>query len=229
MEPQEHRDEAVERLQRLDACAVSDALDRLGIAGAVLGIAPMTTAGRVVAGTVRTVQVAPRSDDAPRPHLATTAIESSGPGTVLVVANGARTDVSSWGGILSQAAQRRGVEGVIVDGACRDVDEARALAFPVFARAAVPVTARGRVVEEASDVPVRLGEVTVRPGDYAIADGSGVVVCPADRIEEALEIAEAIAAREAWMAEQVQAGRPVTDVMHDRSFERAHADAPEAR
>ncbi|MTV27501.1 4-carboxy-4-hydroxy-2-oxoadipate aldolase/oxaloacetate decarboxylase [Nitriliruptoraceae bacterium ZYF776] len=214
-------DPAVTRLRQLDACAVSDALDRCGIDGALLGITPRSVVGRRIAGRVSTVQVVERTDDTPRPHLGSRAIEAGDADTVIVVANGGRTDVSSWGGILSHAALAAGIAGVVVDGACRDVDEARELGFPVFARGTVPVTARGRVVEAATDVPVEIDGLRVAPGDYLVADGSGVVRCPAEHLDRVLEIAEDIAAREARMVEAVGRGVPITEVMHDRAFDAA--------
>ena len=84
-------------------------------------------------------------------------------------------DAGSWGGILSLGAKLRGVAGVIADGPVRDVDEARQMDFPVFGRTATARTARNRIVEVGTDIPVTIGDVTVRPGDYVLADGSAVV------------------------------------------------------
>jgi regulator of RNase E activity RraA len=212
-------DELAARLRRLDACAVSDALDRLGLGGAVTGIAPLVPVTTVVAGPVITVRVGPRPDDRPRPHLGATAIATASPGDVIVVDHRGRLDVSAWGGLLSLAAQRQGVAGVIVDGACRDVDEARTLGFPVFARAVVPVTARGRIIEESCGEPVVIAGVPVAAGDWVIADSSGVVFVPGDRAEQVVGLAERISAREAAMADAVRRGESIVDVMHDARFE----------
>jgi len=213
------RDELSARLTRLDACAVSDALDLLGLPGAVIGIAPLVTAAGPLAGPVITVRVGPRPDDQPRPHLGATAIATASPGDVIVVDHRGRLDVSAWGGLLSLAARERGVAGVIVDGACRDVDEARALSFPLFARAAVPVTARGRIVQETCREPVAIGGVPVRTGDWVIADASGVVFMSRSRADEVVGLAEKIAAREAAMADAIRAGESIVDVMHDARFD----------
>jgi regulator of RNase E activity RraA len=102
---------------------------------------------------------------------------------------------------------------VICDGAARDIDEARELEFPVFARAAVPLTARGRIVEESYQQPVVIGRVPVNPGDLVFADGSGVVFLPAARAEEIIQNAEMIAGREALMKEAVLRGDNVIEVM----------------
>jgi 4-hydroxy-4-methyl-2-oxoglutarate aldolase len=209
----------VARLAALDTCAVlSDALDRLGLRGVALGIRPLTVTERI-AGRVVTVQLGPTQGAAPAArHLGTAAIEAATPGDVIVVDHQGREDAAGWGGILSTAAKVKGILGVIVDGACRDVDESRALGFPVYARTAVPLTARGRAVEESFNQPVTIAGVPVRPGDLVLADGSGVVFVPAERAEEVIATAEAIAAREAEMTRAVLAGQPVSQVM-DRVYE----------
>ena len=146
-------------------------------------------------------------------HLGTTAVESADPGDIIVCDHRGRTDVAGWGGILSTAAKTRGVAGVIIDGASRDVDEAKGLGLPLFARAAVPLTARGRIVEESANEVIEIGGVSLAPGDYIIADNSGVVVVPQDRVAEVVPEAENIVAREQAMAADVMAGKSVVEVM----------------
>jgi len=93
-----------------------------------------------LSGSPRPSQLAPLAGEArAASHIATKAVAAAGSTDVLVVANGGRGDVSCWGGLLSLGASRRGIRGVIVDGACRDVDEAGELGFPVFARATTPL------------------------------------------------------------------------------------------
>lgn len=201
------------RLARLDTCGVSDALDRLGLDGAVLGIRPMWSCPRI-AGQVITLRLrrAEPGEHSSR-HLGTGAIDAGGPGQVIVIEHRDREDAAGWGGILSLAARVKGIEGVIVDGSCRDVDDNRDVGFPVFARAATPLTARGRVVEDSMGEPIRVADLVVSPGDYVIADWSGVVFIGAARAEEVIAIAETLAAREAAMAEAVRSGRSVVEVM----------------
>lgn len=210
--------ELVRRLRALDSCAISDALDEFGIDGVVLGPRPVWPVPHVVAGVVRTVTAGPRQPGGPAAHIAAAAVDASGPDHVLVVANGGRLDVSCWGGILSRAAVQRGIAGTVVDGACRDASEGAEVGYPVFARAVVPTSARGRIVQLAMDEPVEFGQVSVRPGDYVVADGNGVAFLPGERAAEIVEFAERIVAREAAMADAVAAGRPVSDVMHDSQF-----------
>src|SRR5690606_14432016 len=95
----------------------------------------------------------------------------------------------------------------------RDIDEAREIEFPLFASAAVPLTARGRTSEMSNGEPVEIGGVTVRQGDLVLADGSGVVFVDHDRAAEIIEAAEGIASVEAQMAARIEAGEPVDAVM----------------
>lgn len=205
-------DSVLERLRRLDSCAVSDTMDRLGLASAVTGIAPRS-ARRRLAGRVRTVKLEAAKGRTPSRHLCTAAIEAAEAGDVIVVEQKSGIDAAGWGGILSIGAQAKGVAGVIVDGPARDIDEATELGFPVYARAATARTARGRIIEVATGEPVSIGDVIVSAGDYVVADSSGVVFVPAAEIERVVVEAEKIAAREAAMAKAASAGEPMSQVM----------------
>lgn len=204
------------RLSKLDSCAVSDALDKLGLKGCVTGLLPLSSARRI-AGRVHTVKLLEKDKATPRSgpprHLGCAAIEACQPGDVIVVEQRTGIDCGSWGGILSLGAQLRGVAGVVADGPVRDVDEARQMDFPVFGRSGTARTARGRIAEEATDVPVTIGEVTVHPGDYVLADSSAVVFVAAADIGRVLEAAELIAAREAAMASALRTGKRISEVM----------------
>ena len=210
--------EIAARLARVDACAVSDALDKLGLAGAVRGIHRFTT-NRRVSGRVLTVKLEP--DDG-RPaasrHLSTAAVEAAQPGDVIVVEQRTGIDAAGWGGNLSLGASLRGVSGVIVEGSTRDVDEAQDYDFPVFARSHTCRTARGRIVETATNVPILVGDVTVSPGDFVVADGSAVVFVAARDVERVLDAAEAVVEREREMAAALRAGVPISQVM-GKSYE----------
>ena len=201
------------RLARLDSCAVSDALDKLGLAGAAAGIHRLST-DRRISGRVVTVKLdRDTGQPAASRHLGTSAIEASHPGDVIVVEQRTGIDAAGWGGVLSLGASLKGIAGVIIDGPTRDVDEARVHDFAVFARDHTARTARGRIVETGTNVPVTVGDIPVAPGDFVVADGSAVVFVRAQDIDRVLDAAEAIAAREAGMADSLRAGRPITQVM----------------
>jgi regulator of RNase E activity RraA len=189
----------------------------------VTGIRPLWPCERVVAGRARTIQAAPRTPDASGQHIASPLIAVAEPGDVAVIANGGREDVSCFGGILAVAALARGMAAVVIDGACRDIAESDELGLPVFGRAVVPVSARGRIVQVSMDEPVELAGVTVSTADYVIADRSGVVFVPAAEAARVVELAERITARERAMIEAVRAGESVLEVMHDSRFPKAEA------
>jgi regulator of RNase E activity RraA len=202
------------RLARLDTCTLSDALDLLGMEGVISGLVPLWEGARL-AGPAVTVKLAPGSPETgqSRVHLGARAISQSRPGSVIVVDNGGRTEMGAWGGLLSLAAARDGVAGVVLDGACRDVDGARELGFPVFGRCGVPRTARRRVFEESTGDPVGIGGVAVRQGDFVVADGSGVVVVDRSRALDVAAEAERLGAREHEMTARLRSGEPVTAVL----------------
>lgn len=208
--------ELVVRLNRLDVCAVSDALDKLGITGQVVSGLEQRATTRRIAGRVMTYRLLPVGSvvpDGPVRHLGTTAIELAEPGDVIVVEQKTGIDAGCWGGILTLGAKVKGITGVVADGPVRDIDEARSYDFPVYCRSLTARTARARVVEAEVNTPVTIGEVTVNPGDLVIADASGVAFVPAARAAEVLDAAEMIAGREAAMAKALLAGKPITDVM----------------
>ncbi|TAJ69807.1 MAG: RraA family protein [Phenylobacterium sp.] len=202
----------LERLRRLDTCSVSDALDKLGLPGAVVGLVPLTIRSRV-AGRAVTVKLGAPLDGLPKRHLGAGAVMASQAGDIIVVEHRGRIDVSGWGGLLSRGAVKKGVGAVIVDGACRDLDESLEFGLPIYARAAVPVTARGRVAEHSFNEPITVGGVAVSPGDLVLADGSGVVFVAAGAAETVLVAAEAIYAREQLMAAAIERGDPIGEVM----------------
>jgi 4-hydroxy-4-methyl-2-oxoglutarate aldolase len=208
--------ESLRRLAAHDTPTVSDALERTGRFGTITGLARVTTQARI-AGVAVPMQLGPAGAETPAHHLGARAVEAADEQSVIVVAGGSR-ECGGWGGLLSRAAQVAGVRGVVVDGLARDVDEADDLGFPVFARGVTPLTARGRQVEVSCGEPVVVEGVRVAPGDLVLADGSGVVVLPADAVHEVLDAADEIARREAQMVSRLQAGEPASAVM-GRSYE----------
>jgi 4-hydroxy-4-methyl-2-oxoglutarate aldolase len=212
------REPIVERLLKLDTCAVSDGMDRLGLTGATYGVRPMWPCPKIV-GRAVTMKIKPVGLDKPKQHLGTLPIDAAQPGDVIVIDNGGRTDTSCWGGLLALAAKTKGISGVVIDGACRDIDESRDVGFPVYARAAIPMTARGRVMQESYNQEIEFAGVQVHPGDLVIADGSGVVIIPRSREEEVVREAEAVAATEARMAEGIRQGMSVLEVLEKLGYE----------
>ncbi len=202
------------RLRALDSCALSDAADQLGLEVAVTGLVPRTVRQRI-AGRVNTVKLAPGKPpkESPVRHLCTAAIETAEPGDVLVVEQRTGVDAAGWGGVLSNAALTRGIAGAIIEGPARDIDEAYDLSFPVYARSMTCRTARGRIHEAATGVPIQVGGVCVEPGDYVVADSSGAVFIKRQDLTRIVVAAEHLAAREMAMTAEIRSGKPASIVM----------------
>lgn len=206
-------DNAVQRLRRLDVCAVSDAMDRLGIKGQVTGLAQRSGSGRI-AGRAVTVRLGTgEAPPGPPRHLGTTAILAADADSIIVVEQRTGVNAGCWGGLLTLGAKMQGVRGVIADGPVRDIDEALALGFPIFTNVTTCLTARGRVVEKETNGPVTIDTLRVDAGDYVLADQSACLfIRPAD-IAAVLDTAEEIVAREAAMAKAILSGTPIHEVM----------------
>jgi 4-hydroxy-4-methyl-2-oxoglutarate aldolase len=113
------------------------------------------------------------------------AVEQAEAGDVIVVDGAGAMERALWGGNVSRLALERGLAGVVVDGAVRDVDGIEALGFPVFAAGIVP-TPPARERDGEINVPISCGGLMVRSGDYVYGDADGVVVVPADLHDEIL-------------------------------------------
>jgi 4-hydroxy-4-methyl-2-oxoglutarate aldolase len=195
-------DEVVAGLATAATSGISDALDRLGIAGQAHGVLPLDpdfrVAGRAFTGLYQPVDVNGGTvgdyiDDVP-------------PGDVVVLDNGGRTDVTVWGDILTMVATHRGIAGTVIDGVCRDSLRSRELDYPVFSRGRWMRTGKDRVQLVGVEVPVTIGQVRVRSGDVVIGDGDGIVVVPREREREVLDTVLAIERTEEQIRERVAAG-----------------------
>lgn len=208
------------RLGVLATSNLSDALDQLGIARcSVVGIVPRWGKTKII-GRAVTIKMTAAGAVPAKAHLGVDAIYNSHPGDVIVIDNRGDLYNNCWGEILAMGARQKGVSGVVVDGAVRDVDACEVFGFPVHARGTVPLTARGRIVQEAWNVPVRLGDAPVRPGDVIVADVNGVVVIPVEKIQEVVTAAEEILNKELEMVRALESGESILDVDRRFNYER---------
>jgi 4-hydroxy-4-methyl-2-oxoglutarate aldolase len=196
-------DPNVERASRLDTATLSDALDKLGIAGQCLGIKPRDHRFRM---TGRAYTVLYRPLDASKPGTVGDYIDALEPGTVVVLDNGGREDATVWGDILTAVAHRKELAGTVIDGANRDVHLCLELGYPIFSRSYSMRTGKDRVQVDAEQVPVTIGRARVAPGDLLRGDADGVVAIPRAREDEVLAIAERIETAEQQIRDLVATG-----------------------
>ena len=200
-------DLAVERAGKLDTTSISDALDRLEIAGQCLNIKPLDHRFRL-AGRAFTILYGPAGKPA---GTVGDYIDDVPPGTVVVLDNGARENATVWGDILTWVAHKRGVAGTVIDGACRDTALCRELDYPIYSRSYSMRTGKDRVQVEATNVIVNIGDARVAPGDLLRGDADGVLVIPRVHEEAVLAAAEEIDAVEQQIRALVNEGHTLTE------------------
>jgi len=179
------------RLRELPTAAISDALDQAGIEGALHGIAPSSSDFRAV-GPAFTVRYAPIDDIVG--GTVGDFLDEVPPGAVIVIDNDGRTDITVWGGIMTEIAAARGIAGTVISGVCRDMSACLAQNYPLFSRGRFMRTGKDRVRLVATGVPVTISGIEIYPGTLICADADGVVAAAAERITETAEHIERIEA-----------------------------------
>ncbi|MFJ2331376.1 RraA family protein [Pseudomonas helleri] len=192
----------------LDTPGVSDALDKLGLPGQCLGIAPLANYTQVVVGPAFTVQYVSASVP---PGTVGDFIDDVAPGDVVVIDNGGRTDCTVWGDIMTQYAGSRAIAATIIDGVCRDVSKALHDGYPVFSKGRFMRTGKDRVQVQSVNQPVSIGSARVCARDIVVADANGVVIVPRTRAAEVAACARQIESVEAEIRQQIAQGKSLKD------------------
>jgi len=201
------------QLSQYSTSIVSDALDELAVLGVLPGIeARRVGQGRVV-GRALPVRLQPKSNDPSAYRFGggvgkplEQVLQTMQDGDIVVMDLGGSNRAAAWGGLASRIAQRRGVRGTIMWGACRDVDEIRAIGYPVWSAAVCPRRSRNEFTFGAINEPITIQGVTIAPRDFIIADESGVVCVPQGRFGEVIALCARIAVQERVLEAQVLNG-----------------------
>lgn len=206
-------DNICERYSRLYSGAVSDILDKKGFRSQVLPyyITPFTQVDRAcgIAFTGQGYPSAEAKDDDTKERL--TMLDSITSHTISVWACGGHLGAAHWGEIMSTAARERGCLGAVVDGGVRDIPYIDEMKFPVFAKFKCAASSVGRWNIRQWQVPVKIGDTVIYPGDFVFCDTDGVVVVPKDLIREVLVDAEGVLTREGGMRRELRQGVPITE------------------
>jgi regulator of RNase E activity RraA len=183
--------------------SVSDAVELVtGKSGTMWHDMKLVT-GKPMVGRAVTSLAKPAAPEAATPALSTKhsveMIDEAKPGEVGVIVMEGTLDIAAMGNLMGTTASVRGMAGMVLDGAIRDIWDIRRMGLTVYARSSTPATAVGHYATVAKNVPVECAGVAVRPGDIIVADEDGVVVVPQERAEEVLKKAKEIDDRERGM------------------------------
>lgn len=209
------------RAAKLDTTALSDAMDRLGIAGQCLGIKPLDSRFRLT-GRAFTILYGPAGSPA---GTVGDYIDDVAPGGIVVLDNGGRENATVWGDILTMVAHTRGVAGTVIDGACRDVALALELGYPIFSRSYSMRTGKDRVQVEAMGGTVNIGDARVDAGDLLRGDADGIVAIPRAHEDAILTAAEEIDAVEQRIREAVKSGLSLREARAQHGYHKLQSRA----
>jgi 3-hexulose-6-phosphate synthase / 6-phospho-3-hexuloisomerase len=189
-------------LMQVSAPNVSDAMHRKG---AMSGITSMCGNVKMVG---RAVTVQTLAGDWAKP---VEAIDIARKNEVIVINNDGATHVAPWGELATLSCVKKGISGVVIDGAVRDVDDIRIMKFPLFAKAVVPNAGEPKGFGEIN-AEIQCGGQYVRPGDWIIGDESGVVVIPVERAYEIARRALEVRKNEERIREEIRRGSTLSEV-----------------
>ncbi|MGZ9738129.1 RraA family protein [Pseudomonas sp. GNP012] len=192
----------------LDTPGVSDALDKLGLPGQCLGVAPLDNYCKVIVGPAFTVQYVSASVP---PGTVGDFIEDVLPGDVVVIDNSGRTDCTVWGDIMTQYAGSRQIAATVIDGVCRDVNKALGDGYPIFSKGRFMRTGKDRVQVQSVNQPVSVGTARVCARDIVVADANGVVIVPRARAAEVAACARQIESVEADIRALIAQGKTLKE------------------
>jgi regulator of RNase E activity RraA len=202
----------VGQFQKIETSTLADILDRLQLQGIMYGLRPIADQRRIVGPAVTVKEIACSvgtysADDFPIGDV----IDFAQPYDVLVFDNGGR-EISTWGGLASTAAAVKGIAGAIIDGGCRDIEQTVAVGFPICSRHVTPTPAKSRIKIIEMNGGVLCGGVKVGPGDIVVADRTGIVVVPKEKVQQVLEAALEIERVEEDCFRQLKSGRTFNQV-----------------
>jgi 4-hydroxy-4-methyl-2-oxoglutarate aldolase len=205
---------AVDRFRGFDPATLYEAAGRRGMVDPAIRPA---WAGAQLCGVAATVECPPADN-----LMLHQAVAQAVPGVVIVATLGGYLRTGAWGEILTVAAQARGVSGLAVDGAVRDIEAIAGRLFPVFSRG----LAIGACTKERPgrlDVPILFGGVIVHPGDIVVGDADGIVIIERDCADQVYAGAMARRDREADLMDQLCKGKTTLELLGLPAMEQLRA------
>lgn len=207
-------EELVEAFRKVSTCNISDAMHR---SGEMHHIHPVwnSQSGEEFKIVGQAITVRTYNGDWSKP---VEAIENANEGDVIVI-DACGGEDAVWGELASWSCRSKGVVGVVIDGAIRDVDEIARMRFPALAKYITPTAGESRGFGEIN-TPIMCGGQNVRPGDWIVADDSGVVVIPQEKAQEMANRAIDVMERENRVREEIKRGSTLSEVQRLKHWEK---------
>ena len=189
---------------------ISDALDELGIIGAISGVSAQRYDQGRIAGRALPVKFKKKSavpeawrfgGGVGKPLEQVLKTMSSG--QIVVMDLDGTVNATAWGGLASKLAQKKGVLGTIMHGTCRDLEEIRECGYPVWAIGVCPRRSRNDFTFGSINEPISVTDVKICKNDIIVADQSGVVCVPENKINKVLALLEKVSHQESILEDQV--------------------------
>ena len=189
---------------------ISDALDELGINGAISGMSAQRYDQGRIAGRALPVKFKKKSADPEAWRFGggvgkplEQVLKTMSSGQIVVMDLDGTVNATAWGGLASKLAQKKGVLGTIMHGTCRDLEEIRECGYPVWAIGVCPRRSRNDFTFGSINEPIFVTDVKICKNDIIVADQSGVVCVPENKINEVLALLEKVSHQESILEDQV--------------------------
>lgn len=196
--------EQIKLLRELGAATVHEAQGAKGALDS--GMKPIDPSSRL-AGPALTVEMRPADN-----LMLHYALLKAKPGDVLVVDAKGFVEAGPWGDVMTHAAQKLGIAGLVINGAVRDANQIIDMGFPVFCRGlCIKGTAKNQPGKV--NVPICIGDVVIHPGDVVVGDRDGLVVVPQAEVEQTLRNAALREEKETAFRKELDAGRTTVELL----------------
>jgi 4-hydroxy-4-methyl-2-oxoglutarate aldolase len=196
--------EQIQELKRLGTATIHEAQGQRGaVDGAIRPVDP----------TVRMAGPALTVDCKPMDNLAIHyALSKAKPGDVLVVDTKGFLEGGPWGDLLTLAAQKLGVVGLVIDGSVRDGNSIIEMGFPAFSRG-LSIKGTNKCQPGKANIPVHIGGVIVNPGDIVVGDRDGLVIVAKEEVADVIALSRKREDKEIKFRESLKAGKSTIDLL----------------
>ncbi|WP_114604561.1 RraA family protein [Staphylococcus sp. EZ-P03] len=210
----------LKELSKFDTATLSDALDGIGYNGGLIGIKPQNLNNNItgIAYPIKYRNVSkiefelknPANfiDDVPLNHIP-------------ILDNNGRIDCTVWGDILTEVAMKRGIQGVIINGCCRDIASINKHQFNLFSKDVFMQSGKGRTCIKNINTKIKINNVEIRPGDYIRGDENGVVVIPQEKIKTIIRYSKIITTKEDLIKKMVKKDSRLDEIRKNVNYSHA--------